>query len=193
LYRFSQMQAHLDWQGSAQLFRPQIPLPESISLRITPSGLALFGNPLQLELPAGSFHISEQPNTAFVKITADALGGSVVMLSDPSGIAALERYGFFAPSRSFKTPSYTGILIFFAVLTVAGILFFTLGLQAWFHGVQHASRLNSNAPLANLPWHKLSTPSASARTRQHKPPCKNVLTLSQAGDRIPRCIFKSRL
>ena len=124
------MQAHLDWQGSAQLFRPQIPLPESISLRITPSGLALFGNPLQLELPAGSFHISEQPNTAFVKITADALGGSVVMLFDPSGIAALERYGFFAPSRSFKTPSYTGILIFFAVLTVAGILFFTLGLQA---------------------------------------------------------------
>ncbi len=131
MYDFSQeMQAHLDWQGSAQLFRPHTAHPEIVSLRIASSGLIISGNQLQLELPVGSFHISEQPNTAFVKITADALGGSVVMLSDPSGIAALERYGFFVPSRSFKTPSYAGVLIFFGVLIVVGILFFTLGLQA---------------------------------------------------------------
>lgn len=120
----------LEWQGVAQLFHRSASTPERIVLRIAPSGLHIEKQDAGIDLPVGSFQVSEQPNTEFVKITAEALGDSVVMLSDRAGIAVLERNGFFKASREFKTPFYLRTLIFFGVLAALGVLFFTLGINA---------------------------------------------------------------
>lgn len=120
----------LEWQGSAQLFSQNTSTPEHITLRIAPNGLRIEWQMHTVDLPAGTFQVAEQPNTEFVKITADMLAGSIVMLSDRDAIATLERNGFFKASQEFKTPFYLRALVFFGALAILGALFFTVGINA---------------------------------------------------------------
>ncbi len=162
----------LTWQGAAQLFRKNASTPEPIVLHIAPSGLRIEDTTSSLELPAGAFQVTEQPNTAFVKITSALLPDGVIMLSDRAGIAALEQHGFFKASPDFKTPFYLRALIFFGVLSILGIFFFTVGLNALVsysaaHVPPELERAMGEAALADfLRTQRLATDSAAKATLQ---------------------------